>query len=80
MPSTGPGIEVCSGGCKIIDGLLLSASFTFIHLLNPKSYREPNASLAMPEHSHLYAHTYIKSWYISCKDFGGKNSAVKGSP
>lgn len=79
MPSTGPGIGVCSGGCRIIDGLLLSVSFTFIHLINPRSCGEPHAHVAMPEHSHLYIHTYIKAWYLRYKDFGGKNGVTKGS-
>lgn len=70
MPSTGPGKKVCSGGCRIIDGLLSSVSFTFIHLLNPRSWPEP---------SHLYIHTYIKAWYLRYKDFGGKNGVTKGS-
>lgn len=79
MPSTGQGIEVCSGGCRVIEGLLLSVSFTFIHLLNPRSYREPHAHVTMPEQSCLYIRTCIKAWYLRFKDFGGKNGGTKGS-
>lgn len=79
VPTAGPGIEVCSGGWKIIDGLLLSVSFIFIHLLNPRSCREPHAHPAMPEHSHLSTHPHIKACFLRYKDFGGKNGVTKGS-
>ena len=53
VPSAGPGIEVPSGGSRVIDGPLLSTFFTSICLLNPTSCREPHASVAMPELCHL---------------------------
>ena len=81
VPSTGQGIEVPSGGSRIIDGSLLSTFFTSICLLNPTSCREPHASIAMPElcHLNINTETHIEAWCTRYKDVGGKNGAAEGS-
>ena len=78
MPSTGPGIEVPSGGSRVTDGSLLSTFFTSICLLNPTSCREPHASVAMPElcHLNINTETHIEAWCTSCKDVDAKNGAA----